>query len=141
MKRFPILSRLIRDICQARRALILLLAYAVPAQLVFHTICPFAILTGFPCPGCGLTRAGFLLLRGEFSAALELHPMIFLWILLLLYLIVFRYILGRQIPFVLPLTIASSLATLLYYFYRLSCGVLIPIPCKGVLGLVLLFFL
>lgn len=36
--------------------------------------CVFSDLTGLPCPGCGLTRAGGALLRGEWRAALQFHP-------------------------------------------------------------------
>lgn len=37
--------------------------------------CPFAALLGIPCPGCGLTRAAWALLHGEWRHALELHPL------------------------------------------------------------------
>jgi Protein of unknown function (DUF2752) len=37
--------------------------------------CPFAELFGLPCPGCGLTRAAWALLRGDFRGALSLHPL------------------------------------------------------------------
>lgn len=40
-------------------------------------ICPFAGLLGWPCPGCGLSRAGLALLHGEFAAAWRLHPLIY----------------------------------------------------------------
>ena len=33
--------------------------------------------TGVPCPGCGMSRAAFALLRLDFSAAFRYHPMIF----------------------------------------------------------------
>ncbi len=36
--------------------------------------CTFANVTGLPCPGCGLTRAGGALLRGEWQTALQFHP-------------------------------------------------------------------
>lgn len=36
--------------------------------------CPFHALTGHPCPGCGLSRAGLLLLKGEWSAMWRMHP-------------------------------------------------------------------
>ena len=41
------------------------------------TVCPFAIATGHACPLCGGTRAASALVRGDFTAAWDLHPMIF----------------------------------------------------------------
>lgn len=38
------------------------------------TICPFRLLTGLPCPGCGTTRALTALSAGDLSAALSLNP-------------------------------------------------------------------
>lgn len=35
--------------------------------------CAFRQATGIPCPGCGLSRALALLLRGDFPAALAFH--------------------------------------------------------------------
>lgn len=35
--------------------------------------CPLHAATGFPCPGCGLSRAGAALLRGDAIEALRLH--------------------------------------------------------------------
>jgi hypothetical protein len=35
--------------------------------------CPVKASLGIPCPGCGLTTATLLLLRGEFRAALHVH--------------------------------------------------------------------
>jgi hypothetical protein len=40
------------------------------------TLCPFALLTGVPCPGCGLGRATLALLAGHFRDALHFHPLI-----------------------------------------------------------------
>lgn len=39
-------------------------------------LCPFAIVTRHPCPGCGLTRAGVELLQGHFHEAFHLHPLV-----------------------------------------------------------------
>jgi len=39
-------------------------------------LCPFAIITRHPCPGCGLTRAGVALLQGHLDEALHLHPLV-----------------------------------------------------------------
>ncbi len=40
-------------------------------------VCPVANLTGFPCPGCGLTRATLAACTGHFADALHLHPLVF----------------------------------------------------------------
>lgn len=59
------------------------LPMAVTALAVFPsnggpTLCPFALLTGMACPGCGMTRAGAALVRGDLVAAWEFHPLIVL---------------------------------------------------------------
>jgi hypothetical protein len=38
-------------------------------------LCPFRLLTGLPCPGCGLTRSLVSLLHGDLSAAVLFHPL------------------------------------------------------------------
>lgn len=57
------------------------LAFALASATLFVGIwlriplfeCPFPKLFGIPCPGCGMTRASFFLLRGEFKHAFEFH--------------------------------------------------------------------
>lgn len=36
-------------------------------------LCPFRLLTGWPCPLCGMTRGLGALLRGRWSDAVQLH--------------------------------------------------------------------
>jgi len=38
-------------------------------------LCPFRRLTGWPCPGCGLTRALNALAHGQWEMALSFHPL------------------------------------------------------------------
>ena len=40
--------------------------------------CPVKALTGLDCPGCGATRAGASLLRGDITAALDHHALLVL---------------------------------------------------------------
>ena len=40
------------------------------------TVCPFALVTRQPCPGCGLSRATMALARGDLPAALHFHPLV-----------------------------------------------------------------
>ena len=43
-----------------------------------QTPCGIANLTGWPCPGCGLTRALYELMRGDLAAAHRQHPLVLL---------------------------------------------------------------
>ena len=42
-----------------------------PAANGFYPVCQFHRLTGLNCPGCGMTRAVYALLHGEFRTALR----------------------------------------------------------------------
>lgn len=37
-------------------------------------ICPFRLLSGLPCPGCGLTRSWVYLMHGHWSDAVAANP-------------------------------------------------------------------
>jgi hypothetical protein len=63
--------------------------------LSLPTFCGFKLLTGFDCPGCGLTRAVGLALHGEFYRSYLLH----------LWGIPFALLLLAQIPYRLLLLI------------------------------------
>lgn len=38
--------------------------------------CPVASLLHYPCPGCGMTRAAELFLRGHVRESLRMHPLV-----------------------------------------------------------------
>lgn len=48
-----------------------------PAAYAFYPRCPFRMLTGLECPGCGTTRALHHLLHGRIDEAFRLNPMLF----------------------------------------------------------------
>lgn len=60
-----------------RRALLAAAAAGALVVLLLSdlAICPFAHLTGQPCPGCGMTRACMALLSGDLAHALRMHPL------------------------------------------------------------------
>ncbi len=47
---------------------------ADPDRPLPFDVCGFKLLTGLPCPACGLTRALCHALRGEWSASVGYHP-------------------------------------------------------------------
>ena len=66
-------------------ALILSLSlYAAVGALVWFQLrlpvpgCPFRHITGIPCLSCGVVRASFLMIHGDFSGALIMNPLFFL---------------------------------------------------------------
>lgn len=50
----------------------LILQFA-PESEFGQSICPHKLLTGFPCPGCGITRSLMSLYRGDFVGSLDYH--------------------------------------------------------------------
>ncbi|HJA94215.1 MAG TPA: DUF2752 domain-containing protein [Candidatus Eisenbergiella merdipullorum] len=114
------LIRLRRDIKNYRFAAAALLIYAAAATLLFGTICPLAALTGFPCPGCGSTRALFFVLTGRLGAAFRYSPCIYLWILLAAYVGWQRYVRGRRAAGALAMAGGISAVMILVYLYRMA---------------------
>lgn len=44
-------------------------------------LCPVRILTGYPCPGCGGTRAMGSIALGQFDQAWSFNPLAFLFVI------------------------------------------------------------
>jgi len=39
------------------------------------SFCPFKVMTGLPCPGCGMTRSVVALLHGDATTSFYFHPL------------------------------------------------------------------
>ncbi len=91
-------------------------------QLIFHKICPIAIFTGFPCPGCGITRAFYFLITMQWHKALTMNPCIFIWIILLIILFINRYILVKKLTSktINTLLIITGIISILIYIIRMT---------------------
>jgi hypothetical protein len=61
-----------------------------PGRSGFFPLCPFRMLTGFTCPGCGSTRGLHRLVHGDLVGAFEFNALMVVSLPFLLYALV-RY--------------------------------------------------
>jgi hypothetical protein len=61
----------------AAGAALVVLYLVDPQQRTLTLPCPYLTLTGFACPGCGLTRATHALLHGDVARAFAFNPWAF----------------------------------------------------------------
>lgn len=107
-----------------KKILITLAAVLLIYYFVFHKIleatCPLVFLTGFPCPGCGLTRAAVLLFKFDFKGAYEMNPSIYIVVFLVLWIIITRYVLGKNPKVTTYILIAAILLAVGIYIRRMA---------------------
>ncbi len=113
-------DRFIKDIKSAKWVIIGIITYFVFLRKMIMGICPLVKITGYPCPSCGLTRAGLKLLELDFAGAWKIHPFIYAAVILAVLFVWERYILGRtdmrRLKKLLILTIFAMLA---FYVFRM----------------------
>ena len=114
------MKKIIDDIKSARWAIILIIAYFVLFRRIIYTICPVVLVTGYPCPGCGMTRAALRLFRFDFVGAWEMHPFIYAVVLLGVIFCVNRYFLSEKYNRQLKvLIVVTALAMIMFYIWRM----------------------
>lgn len=112
-------GRIATDICQYKIAILFFLLYNIVVRVIFHAFCPSLIVYGVPCAGCGMTRAVYYILTGSVSRGMALNPAAPLWIILISYLLINRYILGRKGKLLYPMLIVVCIVTMGIYIYRM----------------------
>lgn len=90
-------KRIAADMKQYGMAVVVFIVYTVIVNLVFHAFCPAVIFCGFPCPGCGITRAAVCLITGRWQQAWQLNPVVFAIAVTTAYFIYRRYLLGTKV--------------------------------------------
>jgi hypothetical protein len=76
-------------------------AYFDPTGSNFFPVCPLFALTGFACPGCGLTRGFHALFHGDLLAAMDYNVLSPVWAIILGYVLislVLTAIRGKGLP-------------------------------------------
>jgi len=72
-----------------------------PETAGFFPVCPIYALTGYYCPGCGMTRALHQLAHGHVTAALSYNPLLVVSMPLIIYWVasqIFLVLSGRTLP-------------------------------------------
>ena len=78
-----------------------LVMYFDPSTVRFLPVCPLYTLTGFACPGCGLTRGFHALFHGDVLTALDFNALIPVWAVIFGYVLVSLVLLvvrGKGLP-------------------------------------------
>ncbi len=86
------------DLQNLRYAILAIGLYYLAVHFLFGQFCPMMIVFHFPCPGCGMTRALWMVLSGKWGQAWELQPLVFGWIILGLWFGTRRYLKNRTKP-------------------------------------------
>ena len=93
--------------------------YMLVAMECFGGVCPISITFGIPCPGCGVTRALFFTLIGDFKTAFRYNPCIFPIFFLAIYYCVTYYIMGKRTKVTKYLLYVVAVIMILVYAYRM----------------------
>lgn len=112
-------GRLWKDIRQYKWLGVFLLIYYLLMEHIFSAFCPSVIITGFPCPGCGMTRAFLFVLTGQFERAWNINPLIYGCFLFALYAGVQRYLLGERVKGWKVIMMILAAAMIGFYIYRM----------------------
>lgn len=115
-----VMKKVNMDVLEAKWAIIFIIAYFGFLRKFLYSTCPVVVITGFPCPACGMTRAAFQLLQFDFAGAFKTQPFIYAIIIIIFLYIINRYILLKTIPEWLKwMTIACIVSMIGFYIWRM----------------------
>lgn len=108
-----------KDVKDMRLAVAAIAGYLWVSRTFFRSSCIGVTITGFPCPGCGLTRAASALLRGEFRKAFWIHPFIYGIAVLFFVFCMYRYLLRRSQKVLVKWTAVLLAGMIVFYVFRM----------------------
>ena len=100
-------------------ALLILFAIWGACSLIFHQFCPVVLITGLPCPGCGLTRAFIAFFTMHPLEAFKYNPTYPLWIVLAAMFLWQVYVKRRITTKLRNFAIVVALVTIVAYILRM----------------------
>lgn len=112
-------GRVWKDMKEYKWLGLVLALYYLLMEIVFSAFCPLVIVTGLPCPGCGITRAFLCVLTGQFVRAWDINPLIYGVILTALYAGIQRYLLGQKVKGLRKILCVLAILMIGVYVYRM----------------------
>lgn len=114
-----IMRRIGQDIKDLWPAVLALSVYTILVNAVFHAFCPMLLITGIPCPGCGMSRALLLLLMGHPAESVKMHPLAPLVLAILFYVGWNRYVIGRKSKMITFFIVIGVVLLVICYLIRM----------------------
>lgn len=98
---------------------LIIVIYAVLAHFFLGSSCLIYSTTGFPCPGCGGTRAFLSLIHGDFLESLKYHPLLIPALSILFADFIFSLVKGKPPRWFNRVLLALAVAIAIVYAARL----------------------
>lgn len=111
--------RIAKDLIAFRWLIAAVLAAFILCFALFHKNCIFSLLIGYPCPGCGLTRAFICVITLHFKEALFYNPSIYLAAIVAIYFFICRYVLDTRPKYLVPMCIIAGIIAIIIYIIRM----------------------
>lgn len=117
MKKY--LNTLIKFIKTYSILIILFVLYILITYLLKIPNCLIKLICGYPCPGCGMTRAGISILKFDFVNAFNFNPLIYILPLVLFVIIFKEYSIVSKIYHQKIFWVSLLILTISLYVYRM----------------------
>lgn len=110
--------RMAKDIWVNKYPILIIAVYLAVTSAAFGEVCPMKLLTGLPCPGCGLTRGCMALFALRLRESVMFHPAAGLWAAAILYGLIKRYAAGGRVSMA-PFAVTAAI-TMGVYGWRMA---------------------
>ncbi|MCL2592268.1 MAG: DUF2752 domain-containing protein [Defluviitaleaceae bacterium] len=96
-----------------------IIVYYFLSNHFFGFFCPLMAFIGVPCPFCGMTRAGILMLTFNFRESFAMHPLLVPTVILILTYFLFKVKYPKKIKKLYTPTIILIISSFLLLAYRI----------------------